>query len=266
MAATAREVWRDGRLCRPMFAPRGLGEALVAPALRRLEALGAEVRFRSVVRGLERAGTRVTALRFADGARVPLGPADDLVLAVPPARLNALYPEAEAPEESSSILNAHFRMPEAVAAPRLLGVLGGRTQWIFARGAILSLTVSAAEHVAGADADHHTLLDAFFEETRAALAIPRGVRPVAGRIVHERRATFRQTPEAVARRPQPDTALANLVLAGDAVATGLPATIEGAVRSGETAARMLTTTAAIREASWTGSPSPRRLTATFWRS
>ncbi|HET7409104.1 MAG TPA: FAD-dependent oxidoreductase, partial [Paracoccaceae bacterium] len=54
----------------------------------------------------------------------------------------------------------------------------------------------------------------------------------------ERRATFDQSPAGVNKRPQARTPLANLVLAGDATATGLPATIEGAIRSGETAARL----------------------------
>ena len=48
--------------------------------------------------------------------------------------------------------------------------------------------------------------------------------------------TFAQTPAAMARRPGTETALANLDLAGDWTATGLPATIEGAVRSGQRAA------------------------------
>jgi uncharacterized protein with NAD-binding domain and iron-sulfur cluster len=55
-------------------------------------------------------------------------------------------------------------------------------------------------------------------------------------IVRERRATFAATPEENARRPGPKTRWANLVLAGDWTATGLPATLESAVRSGNRAA------------------------------
>jgi uncharacterized protein with NAD-binding domain and iron-sulfur cluster len=56
------------------------------------------------------------------------------------------------------------------------------------------------------------------------------------RIVKERRATFAQTPEQVSRRPPAATRWRNLFLAGDWTATGLPATIEGAIRSGNLAA------------------------------
>jgi uncharacterized protein with NAD-binding domain and iron-sulfur cluster len=54
--------------------------------------------------------------------------------------------------------------------------------------------------------------------------------------VRERRATFASLPEQNAKRPETQTAWENLVLAGDWTATGLPATIEGAIRSGERAA------------------------------
>jgi uncharacterized protein with NAD-binding domain and iron-sulfur cluster len=56
------------------------------------------------------------------------------------------------------------------------------------------------------------------------------------RVVKEKRATFAATPEQDRRRPPAKTGLANLVLAGDWTATGLPATIEGAIRSGRRAA------------------------------
>jgi uncharacterized protein with NAD-binding domain and iron-sulfur cluster len=59
------------------------------------------------------------------------------------------------------------------------------------------------------------------------------------RIVKEKRATFAQTPAQIARRPGPRTRWPNLVLAGDWTDTGLPATIEGAIRSGVTAAGLL---------------------------
>jgi uncharacterized protein with NAD-binding domain and iron-sulfur cluster len=58
----------------------------------------------------------------------------------------------------------------------------------------------------------------------------------AWQIVRERRATFAATPEQETRRPVARTAWRNLFLAGDWTKTGLPATIEGAIRSGNHAA------------------------------
>ena len=58
-------------------------------------------------------------------------------------------------------------------------------------------------------------------------------------IVKERRATFAATPAQLARRPGTATRWPNLVLAGDWTETGLPAAIEGAIRSGDAAADRL---------------------------
>jgi monoamine oxidase len=55
----------------------------------------------------------------------------------------------------------------------------------------------------------------------------------------ERRATFDQSPAGLARRLSLRTGWENLILAGDSVDTGLPATIEGAIRSGECAAQLI---------------------------
>ena len=60
----------------------------------------------------------------------------------------------------------------------------------------------------------------------------------AWQIVKEKRATFAATPAQDARRPAAKTGWRNLFLAGDWTQTGLPATIEGALRSGETAAAL----------------------------
>jgi uncharacterized protein with NAD-binding domain and iron-sulfur cluster len=57
-------------------------------------------------------------------------------------------------------------------------------------------------------------------------------------IVKERRATFAATPEQDALRPATETRWSNMLLAGDWTATGLPATIEGAIRSGAKAAKL----------------------------
>jgi uncharacterized protein with NAD-binding domain and iron-sulfur cluster len=81
-----------------------------------------------------------------------------------------------------------------------------------------------------------------------ARAIWREVAQIAGlseamprwQIVRERRATFAATPSQNKLRPPAQTALDNLVLAGDWTATGLPATLEGAVRSGFRAAGLVT--------------------------
>jgi hypothetical protein len=225
-----------------MLAPAGLGHALVAPAVRWLAGRGVAIRHGRALRAVERADGRATALRFADGDE-PLGPADAAVLALPPSRLRAVLPETDPPGDDCAILNAFFRLgPEeaarAGATPPILGVLSARTHWIFRRGDVASLTVSAADRMGLMGRPGEELIPDLWAETRQALGLPATSRYEAARVNKERRATFDQSPAGVARRPGARTALGNLLLAGDATDTGLPATLEGAVRSGETAAAL----------------------------
>jgi len=242
-AVMAETFARGGRHCRPLVARDGLSEAFVDPALARLAALGAAVRFNAPVRALETQGDKAAALVFAGGERIALGPGDRVVLAVPSWSAGRLVPSLAVPDGASPIVNAHYRLARPVGLPGgapLLGVLGGTVQWIFARpaadgGALVSVTVSAAEALLDRDAD--ALAADFWADVAAALDLPAAPVP-PGRIVKERRATFLQTPANAARRPSAaETGLDNVVVAGDWTATGLPATIEGAIRSGEHAAR-----------------------------
>lgn len=240
MRATAVEAWRDGRLARPMFAPRGLGAALVEPALAVLEAAGSPVRYGHRLRGVEIESGAVHRLVFARGASAPIGPDDRVILALPAHRLAEILPQIEVPQETSTILNAHFLLDDPgclFGKPPIIGVINGLTQWIFIKGDIVSLTISAAEYVEGSDESEGDLLGRLWGETVRALDLPGHATYARTRLVREKRATFLQTPRNAARRPGQRTPIRNLFLAGDYVDTGLPATIESAVRSGERAAR-----------------------------
>jgi len=229
---------RGGRWCRPLVVRDGLAEAFVDPALATLARRGVAVGFGRRLRALELADGRAVGLDFGDD-RIALGPADRVVLAVPPAAAAALLPGLRVPQESAAIVNAHFRLAEPVRLPAgapLLGLLGGTAQWLFARGPVVSVTVSAADALVDQPAE--ALLPRLWRDTAAALGLPREPMP-PGRIVKEKRATFRQTPQEAARRPPARTAWANLALAGDWTDTGLPATIEGAIRSGRAAVAAL---------------------------
>jgi hydroxysqualene dehydroxylase len=242
-AGSARLLWAvlresfalGGAGCRPLIAREGLSESLVDPALRLLERHGARVALGHRLRRIERGADRVERLEF-DASTVALGAADLVVLALPPGPAKALLPELEAPQASHAIVNAHFVLdapPSLPGGSPLLGLIGATAQWIFVRGSLVSLTVSAADALAEQPGD--AIAQALWHDTARALGLPSAPRP-PGRIVKEKRATFAQTPQGAAHRPQALTRWRNLLLAGDWTATGLPATIEGAVRSGHHAA------------------------------
>lgn len=235
LAVLRDSLGRGGHWCRPLVVRDGLGESFVDPALATLARRGVTVGFGRRLRAIGLQGDRVAALEFGDGS-IALGPSDAMVLAVPPGAAEALLPGLVVPQESSAIVNAHFRLDRPAALPGgfpFLGLLGGTAQWLFLRDRIASVTVSGADTLADEPAE--TLLPRLWRDTAAALGIPDAALP-PGRIVKERRATFRQTPAEEARRPPARTAWNNLALAGDWTATGLPATIEGAIRSGRVAA------------------------------
>jgi hydroxysqualene dehydroxylase len=244
-AGSARLLWavfresfvRGAVGCRPLIARDCLAASLVEPALELLRHRGAEIAFGHRLRAIER-DERVRELDFA-GRRVALEPDECVILAVPPGQAGALLPEIVVPEGSHAIVNGHFRLPQPVRMPGdgvLLGLIGGTAEWLFMRGELVSLTVSAADALADEPAE--AIAARLWRDTARALDLPPEPQPPA-RIVKERRATFAQTPAAVARRPGARTRWANLLLAGDWTATGLPATIEGAIRSGHRAAGLV---------------------------
>ena len=104
-----------------------------------------------------------------------------------------------------------------------------------------SVTVSAADHLV--DRDREELARAFWADIAAVHGLPAALPP--WQIVKEKRATFAATPAQDAKRPPAATRWSNLFLAGDWTQTGLPATIEGALRSGEVAARLASAVARV---------------------
>jgi squalene-associated FAD-dependent desaturase len=234
-AALRESFARGGAGCRPLIARTSLAASLIDPALRRLSQAGVPVALGQRLRGIARGDGRAHALDFGQ-RRVELAPDDGVILAVPPGQAGALLPEIAVPESSHAIVNGHFRLTRPVRLPDgspLLGLIGGTAEWLFVRDELVSLTVSAADRLA--DQPNEAIAARFWADVARALDLPPVPRPPV-RIVKERRATFAQTPAAAARRPGAGTPWANLHLAGDWTATGLPATIEGAVRSGQQAA------------------------------
>jgi squalene-associated FAD-dependent desaturase len=233
--AVVREtLLAGGQACRPLIARDGLSAVLVEPAIALLRAKGVGISFGHELRGFAMAGDRVSELQFGDDT-VAIAAGGSVVMAVPPRSAAALLPGLKTPSKFRAIVNAHFRFDPPSGMPPLIGVVGGLAEWLFGFPQRLSVTISNGDR----------LVDMPREEL--AQAIWRDVCKVAGiagdlplwQIVRERRATFEATPEQNALRPGSVTAWKNLFLAGDWTDTGLPATIEGAVRSGDRAADLV---------------------------
>lgn len=139
------------------------------------------------------------------------------------------------------ITTVYLRYAESVALDGALqGLQDGLGQWIFDRriaghpGLIAVVISGRGEHLTM----DNTVLG---EQVAAELAKlhPDWPAPLATRVIREKRATFAATVDVDRHRPTAVTPVAGLWLAGDFTATSLPATLEGAVLSGQRAAAAL---------------------------
>lgn len=197
---------------------------------------------------------KVTAIEpgpkiVVDGARIP---ASAVVVATPHQQAAHLVPPQAAPDrdrwdglDASPIVNVHAVYDRPVTDLPFVAVVGSPVQWVFDKtrtgglrdGQYLAVSVSAAER----------WIDVPAARIRAEF-IPalRRIFPLAGLagladffVTRERRATFRQSPGSGALRPPAETRWPGLYLAGAWTDTGWPDTMEGAVRSGLNAARLV---------------------------
>lgn len=226
---------RGGQACRPLIAAKGLGPALVDPAVSHINKRGGTVRFDNALRAFEFVGNRVAALKFVDET-IELGEHDTIILAVPAWVARTLVPDLTVPAQYRSILNAHFKIAPPARLPKITGIINATTEWLFAFDDRLSVTISSADRFN--ETEREPLARQIWSEISRFAGLDVELPP--WQIVKERRATFAATPSQNALRPTAKTRWKNLHLAGDWTQTGLPATIEGAIRSGETAAKLAT--------------------------
>lgn len=213
-----------------------LGELHGDAAGRALEAAGAAVRLRARAASLDG-----LAVVLADGERVA---GDAVVVALPPAESAELLGEPAPPLEDSPIVSVHLWLDRPILGPPLAALLASPAHWVFDRGRLtghepdrgqyLTVVASGAPDVAATRGGE--LVDLIFRALVERLG-PAGL--LWSRVSREPRATFACRPGTAALRPGPETGRAGVVRAGAWTDTGWPATMEGAIRSGRAAARVL---------------------------
>ena len=156
---------KGGHAYRPRIAHPTLASAFVDPALKFLQAKGADVRIGQRVRALTMDAWRVTSLDLA-GTPVAIEAKDTVILAVPPWAATELLPGLTAPTEFRAIVNAHFKVPPPPGSPLMTGVIGGAAEWIFAFEDRISITVSGADAIV--DDDREALARQFWADVAKA--------------------------------------------------------------------------------------------------
>jgi hydroxysqualene dehydroxylase len=215
-------------------------------AARALAEAGVAVRLHASAGAIDRRGdvlvANVGGEEIAAESVIACMPPRQAVRALPPA---ALDPGTAAALGTSPILNLHVVYDRPVTDLRIAAAARGPVQWVFDRtaaaggggGQYLAVTLSAADDLA----DWSTArLRTLFEPALADLFPPaRSARMEEFFVTRERHATFRAAPGSGRSRPAARTPVAGLYLAGAWTQTGWPDTMEGAVRSGRTAAAAL---------------------------
>ena len=215
------------------------------PGERALRAAGVDVR----------TGWRAERLEVAAGEFTVSGAgetleSDAVIVALPHTRVAGFLPEGAISDPSrlerlgtSPIVNLHVAYDRRVTDFDLAAGVGSPIQWLFDRttesglsdGQHLAISLSGADREAGMSRDE--LREEYLPAVGRLLPRARDARVERFEVVREHAATFRSAPGAQRLRPGPRTQVDGLVLAGAWTATGWPATMEGAVRSGLAAAR-----------------------------
>jgi zeta-carotene desaturase len=225
-----------------------------------IERRGGEVTLRAPVRGLKIESGELAGVRFDEGREES---ADAYVFAVPHTALAELLPESVKQSDPSlsnldkikvsPITGVHFWFDRTVMREPFLTLLDTTTQWIFNKTALyadskekektapggqyLQLVISASYDLL--QRPRQEIIDLCLAEVCQALPAAREAQLVKATVIKEAAATFSPEPGIDRWRPKQQTAVPRLFLAGDWTATGWPATMEGAVRSGYLAAEAL---------------------------
>jgi len=229
----------------------GLSDCYTEAAARAITDRGGSVELRRDVRALLVSNSECHGVRLADGTTIE---AQTVLSAVPWYVLPGLLPEDTVSSEPffsrilnlrpAPIISLYFWFDRPVTGLEFVGLRGTTIQWLFNKGKILgngenyvSLVLSGAhDHVARSKED---LRETALRELRTLLPSMHDAKLVHSLVIKERFATFSPCVGVDALRPAAVTPVRGLYLAGDWTATSLPATIEGAVQSGYTAAEAI---------------------------
>ena len=219
-----------------------------------IEKRGGEVNLRMPVRAIRVENGEVKGVEF-DGGRVET--ADAYVFALPHQAMAELASEEMKRCEPglahlekigvAPITGVHFWFDREVMREPFVTLLDTTTQWIFNKTALygsngagkgtgqyLQLVISASYDLL--QKPRQEIIDLCLKEVQQALPVAREAKLLKATVIKEAAATFSPQPGVDQLRPKQETQIRRMFLAGDWTATGWPATMEGAVRSGYLAA------------------------------
>ncbi len=230
---------------------------------------GGEVQFRTSAEGF-RAEFSGVKLLFPEGRDKHEEKFDFVVLAVPFDALARMLPRTSAADplrqtlsrfETSPITGIHLWFDRQITDMDHAVLLDRTVQWMFHKSKLLSgknggepkgsyveLVVSSSKSLV--EKSKNEIVELALSELREFFPAARDANLVKSTVIKEVHATYSPRPGVDRYRPQPETVWPRVFLAGDWTATGWPATMEGAVRSGYAAAQRVARIAGIRDAAF----------------
>ncbi len=196
---------------------------------------------------------RVQGIRLQNGESIS---SKYVIAAVPSFSLERLIPkesQTQAPFchltkfSSAPIISIHLWFDTEFMEQEFVGVIGKSVQWIFNRRKIIQESKSGGGYISCVISGAYELID-FSKDKLVEIALndiqdmypdSKKAKLIHSVVIKEKRATLADTATIDSYRPEAKTPIDNFYLAGDWTATGLPATIEGAVKSGCTAAELV---------------------------
>jgi len=243
LASVLQESLGRGKLAADSLIPRiPLSDVFPSAAAKYINEHGGKISLQTRAKTLLIQDNKVQGMICQDGNEII---ADNIIVATSSAYAAdllspylTLYKPIEYP-----ISTVYLRYPAPISLPSpMMGMTGTISQWVFDRGAqsagLLAVVISApGEHEKLSKAELVSIVSKELHDMLPSLP----QQPSDSIVIREKRATFACTVNIEQQRPQSETTISGLWLAGDFVANGYPATLEGAIRNGKLCAKLLLT-------------------------
>ncbi|MDR3626218.1 MAG: hydroxysqualene dehydroxylase HpnE [Ignavibacteriaceae bacterium] len=237
-AIILKEIFFRGNKVATIIIPKlGLSETYCKNALSFIEEHNGKINF----------GEQVTDIKFSnemvfeiETTKRKITEFDFVISAVPLYALEKMLPEFKSEYNFeltySSIVSIHIWLKENHLDELFYGLIGSPVHWIFNHQEHVTLVISdAGEFV---NMSNEEIFNMVATELEKYVKIAKD-KIISYKVIKEKRATFIPSKEILNTRPKQRTPLQNFIIAGDWVNTGLPSTIESAVKSGRIAAQLI---------------------------
>ena len=232
------KIFYNGNFASTIILPKyGLSDAYIENAKDFIESHGGKIKLSSTVREFIINNNKIVEIKTADTVYKDF---DYIISAIPFYALNNIYPELFENDknelEYSSILNIHIWLKTNPLKEQFYGLIDSPVHWVFNKGNHINLVISDADYLIDKSAEeiYQMCVSELIKYTKLEESDV-----LEYKVLKEKRATFIPSNKITNVRPSSNTKIANLFLAGDWTDTGLPSTIESAVKSGRIAAELI---------------------------